>query len=81
MPSRILVALLLLLCAGEVSGTARAAAPPAQAHTDTLPRGLPVAEALARLRERGLSLIFSDRVVTPELRLQEQLARLSALQR
>ena len=73
MPSRFVAALAVLLALGGMSGAASAAVSSRQAYLDTLPRGLPVAEALARLRERGLSVIFSDRVVTPDLRLQEDL--------
>lgn len=73
MPSRIIAALVILIPIGDMSGAASADVSPPQVHADTLPHGLPVAEALAWLRERGLSVIFSDRVVTSELRLQHDL--------
>ena len=73
MSSRLVAALVALLSLGDLSGTARAAASAALPRVETIPRGTTVSVALARLRERGLSVIFSDRVVTEELRVQDDL--------
>lgn len=85
MPSRCVAALVVLLLSGGVSGAVRAAPPadPARAApipVDTIRRGTPVTEALTQLRARGLAVIFSDRVVTADLRVQEDLVIRSPLE-
>jgi hypothetical protein len=73
MSSRLVSALVVLLSLGDLSGTARAAASAALPRVETIRRGTAVSVALARLRERGLSVIFSDRVVTADLRVEDDL--------
>jgi hypothetical protein len=73
MSSRFVSALVVLLSLGDLSGTARAAASAALPRVETIRRGTAVSVALARLRERGLSVIFSDRVVTADLRVEDDL--------
>ena len=73
MSSRLVSALVVLLSLGDLSGTARAAVSADPSRVETIRRGTTVSVALARLRERGLSVIFSDRVVTAELRVEDDL--------
>jgi hypothetical protein len=73
MSSRLVSALVVLLSLGDLSGTARAAASADPSRVETIRRGTSVSAALARLRERGLSVIFSDRVVTADLRVEDDL--------
>ena len=69
-PSRLRFPTLLLGAAvlfGAVSAAPQAFAQPAQ--TGQLTAGMPLTDALLVLQERGMKLVFSTRVVRPEMRL------------
>jgi hypothetical protein len=65
---RIVIGTLAVLLLGSLS---MAAAPSTNPHT--IPAGTTVATALNQLRRQGLSVLFSDRLVPPALRLREDL--------